>query len=58
MANGVQVECCDVGLQIENINEVLGPIGNAASAGGMEVVVIAEKAGLAIIGHVNIVSGL
>ena len=57
-ANGVQVESCDVGLQIENVDKILGPKGDSTGAAGMKIVVITEEAALTAVGGVDVVTGL
>ena len=54
----VQVELGDVGLEVEDIGEVLGPVRHAAGAAGVKVVEVAPEAGLTVVGHEDVVAAL
>ena len=58
VADRMQIEFRDIGLPVEHIDEVLGPVADAAAAGRVEVVVVAEEAGLAVVGDVEVVARL
>src|SRR5207248_1372818 len=55
-ADGMQIESSNIGLKVENIGEVLGPIEDSARAGGVQVVVVGEESALGIVGDVNVVT--
>ena len=57
-ADRVQVVAGHVGLPVEHVGEILGPVDQLAGAGLVEVVVVAEEAGLRIVGHEDVVAGL
>ena len=45
-ADGMKIKGGDVGLEIENIGEILGPVEDFSAAGDVQVVVIGEETGL------------
>ncbi len=57
-AFGVQVEAVDVFLPVENVGKVHRPEDQFAGAAGVQVVVVAEEPGRAVVGDVDVVAAL
>ena len=54
--DGMQIKAGHIGLPVQHVGEVLGPVHQLAVAGLVQVVVVAEEASLRIVGHVNVVA--